>query len=82
MLTFRPSIPLARFPLRNFAPQPNAYAKIVNIETNNPKIILFAKRVVEDGEELTYDYQFPIDGEGGTACHCGSKGCTGFLGGI
>jgi len=62
--------------------QPNAYAKIVNIETNNPKILLFAKRVVEDGEELTYDYKFPIDGEGGTACHCGSTSCTGYLGGI
>jgi SET domain-containing protein len=62
--------------------KPNAYAKIVNIETNNPKILLFAKRVVEDGEELTYDYKFPIDGEGGTACHCGSTSCTGYLGGI
>ena len=32
--------------------QPNAYAKVVNIDTNNSKIILFAKRAIEVGEEV------------------------------
>ena len=32
--------------------QPNAYAKVVNIDTNNSKIILFAKRAIEVHQRL------------------------------
>ena len=61
--------------------QPNAYAKVVNIDTNNSKIILFAKRAIEVGEEVVYDYKFAPDGDTSSGCNCGSKNCSGFLGG-
>ena len=54
---------------------------MVNIDTNNSKIILFAKRAIEVGEEVVYDYKFAPDGDTSSGCNCGSKNCSGFLGG-
>lgn len=53
------------------------------------QVALFAKRDIEAGEELTYDYGWSAfsprgvtDDESTTAetCHCGSFNCSGFLG--
>lgn len=40
--------------------------------------MFFAKRKIEKGEEITYDYQFPFEGEN-VKCNCGSDNCKGIL---
>ena len=62
------------------SPKPNAYAKVVPIEAHS-HIILFAKRTIEPGEEIVYDYKFAPDSDASSGCNCGSKNCSGFLGG-
>jgi len=42
------------------------------------KIVIFAKRDIAEGEEITYDYKFPIE-EDKIPCHCGARNCKGFL---
>ena len=41
-------------------------------------IVIFALRGIQRGEELTYDYKFPIE-EVKIPCSCGAKKCRGFL---
>ena len=42
------------------------------------KIVIFAKRPIALGEEVTYDYQFPIEEEK-LACYCGAPECKGSM---
>lgn len=56
---------LARF--INHCCEPNCYAEIIKV-ANQPKIVIYAKRNLSPGEEITYDYKFPI----GTS-HCGAQ---------
>ena len=44
----------------NHSCDPNCYSKIVDI-FGKKHIIIFANRKIIPGEELTYDYKFPID---------------------
>ena len=48
---------LARF--INHCCEPNCYAEIIKV-ANQPKIVIYAKRNLHPGEEITYDYKFPI----------------------
>eukprot|EP01043_Picozoa_sp_COSAG02_P005602 COSAG02_NODE_152_length_33208_cov_13.316591_42_plen_84_part_00 len=48
---------LARF--INHCCEPNCYAEIIKV-ANQPKIVIYAKRNLSPGEEITYDYKFPI----------------------
>ena len=41
-------------------------------------IILFANRDINDGEELSFDYQLSIDGEA-IECYCGAPNCLGRM---
>ena len=43
-------------------PQPNCYAKVIKIDGQN-KIVIYSKRPICIGEEITYDYKFPIEDE-------------------
>ncbi|KAH7827440.1 uncharacterized protein MONOS_6714 [Monocercomonoides exilis] len=44
------------------------------------KIILYAKRDILPGEELTYDYKFPFEpDEKKVKCTCGAPNCCGYL---
>ncbi|CAJ0765275.1 14072_t:CDS:2, partial [Entrophospora sp. SA101] len=36
------------------------------------KIAIYAKQDIEFGEEITYDYKFPIDKDDKIPCHCGA----------
>jgi hypothetical protein len=61
----------------NHSCAPNCYAKIVGIE-GSKKVIIFANRVIEVGEELTYDYKFPLE-DTKLPCHCGASNCQGRM---
>ena len=66
---------IARF--INHCCDPNCNAKIIEIE-GVQKIIIYAKKDIEEGEEITYDYKFPIE-EVKIKCHCGAALCRGSL---
>ncbi|GAB6024314.1 hypothetical protein CHUAL_014238 [Chamberlinius hualienensis] len=66
---------LARF--INHSCEPNCYSKLLTVE-NKKHIAIFALRRIVAGEELTYDYKFPIE-EVKLPCTCGSRKCRRFL---
>jgi len=66
---------LARF--INHSCNPNCYAKIVTLETRK-KIVIYSKQAIQCGEEITYDYKFPIEEEK-ILCLCGAPQCKGTL---
>ncbi|EDV97564.1 GH14625 [Drosophila grimshawi] len=46
------------------------------------RMVLFAKRAIEDGEELTYDYNFSLfNPSEGQPCRCNMPQCRGVIGG-
>ena len=51
--------------------QPNCAAKILTAE-GRKRIVIYASRDIDLGEELTYDYKFPIEDEK-IPCLCGAK---------
>ena len=57
--------------------QPNCYAKIITID-GQKKITIYSKQPIAYGEEITYDYKFPIEDEK-ILCLCGSKSCRKYL---
>jgi histone-lysine N-methyltransferase SETD1 len=68
---------MARF--LNHSCDPNCYARSVSIE-GIKKIIIYSKRNIEAGEELTYNYNFALEDEAhALACSCGAANCTGLL---
>ena len=55
---------MARF--MNHCCQPNAYAKVITVDTDygqDNKIVIFSSIDIKAGEEITYDYKFPIEDE-------------------
>ncbi|KAI8976771.1 hypothetical protein BDB01DRAFT_802507 [Pilobolus umbonatus] len=66
---------IARF--INHCCTPNCSAKIITVDKQK-KIVIYANRDIEPGEEITYDYKFPIESEK-IPCLCGSKFCKGTL---
>jgi len=66
---------LARF--INHCCDPNCNAKIITVD-GHKKIVIYAKRDIEEGEEITYDYKFPIEVDK-IPCLCGAKNCRGSL---
>jgi len=66
---------LSRF--MNHSCDPNCYAKIINVE-GQKKIVVYSKRDISQGEEITYDYKFPIE-DVKIPCLCGSPKCRKYL---
>uniref|UniRef100_A0A914QTB3 [histone H3]-lysine(4) N-trimethyltransferase n=1 Tax=Panagrolaimus davidi TaxID=227884 RepID=A0A914QTB3_9BILA len=66
---------LARF--INHCCQPNCTARIIS-RNGVKRIFIFSKTYIEKGEELTYDYKFPLE-DNKIRCHCGAKFCRNFL---
>ncbi|XP_066519090.1 histone-lysine N-methyltransferase 2A isoform X2 [Hoplias malabaricus] len=63
----------------NHSCEPNCYSRVVNID-GKKHIVIFAVRKIYRGEELTYDYKFPIEEPGNKLpCNCGAKKCRKFL---
>ena len=58
-------------------PLPNCYAKVISFGMQK-QIVIYSKRDIELGEEITYDYKFPIEDEK-IPCLCGAPNCRGTL---
>uniref|UniRef100_A0A0E0EUT3 Histone-lysine N-methyltransferase n=1 Tax=Oryza meridionalis TaxID=40149 RepID=A0A0E0EUT3_9ORYZ len=68
---------IARF--INHSCQPNCIAKIISVR-NEKKVVFFAERHINPGEEITYDYHFNREDEGQRIpCFCRSRGCRRYL---
>ncbi|KAM6967509.1 LOW QUALITY PROTEIN: histone-lysine N-methyltransferase 2B [Aplochiton taeniatus] len=63
----------------NHSCEPNCYSRVINVE-GQKHIVIFALRKIYRGEELTYDYKFPIeDASSKLNCNCGARRCRRFL---
>ncbi|OCT71111.1 hypothetical protein XELAEV_18038019mg [Xenopus laevis] len=63
----------------NHSCEPNCYSRVIHVE-GQKHIVIFALRSIYCGEELTYDYKFPIeDASNKLTCNCGAKKCRRFL---
>ncbi|KAJ1290773.1 hypothetical protein BS78_02G269600 [Paspalum vaginatum] len=68
---------IARFV--NHSCQPNCVAKIISVR-NEKKVMFFAERQINPGEEITYDYHFNREDEGQRIpCFCRSRYCRRYL---
>ena len=61
----------------NHSCEPNCCTRIIHVG-GRPKVVLYSKRAIEEGEELSYDYNFPPEG-GTVPCHCGALHCRGYM---
>ena len=61
----------------NHSCDPNCYSKIVDI-FGKKHIIIFALRRIIPGEELTYDYKFPIE-DVKIPCACSARRCRKYM---
>lgn len=57
--------------------QPNCYTRVITVD-GQKKIVVFANRVIEKGEEITYNYFFASE-TARISCNCGAPNCTGRL---
>ncbi|KAI6192468.1 SET domain protein [Aphelenchoides fujianensis] len=68
---------IARF--INHSCNPNCYARVLSLNKADPKTIcIYAKRFISKGEEITYDYKFPLEDEK-IRCFCGADNCRRYL---
>ena len=72
---------MARF--INHCCEPNAYARVINTDpqpdgTGDKHITIIAGRDIQEGEEITYDYKFPIE-DTKLTCYCGASICQGSM---
>ncbi|KAL7563413.1 hypothetical protein ACA910_016510 [Epithemia clementina (nom. ined.)] len=64
----------------NASCDPNCYTKIITVE-GHKRIVIYAKKDVSEGDELCYDYKFPLEYDPlkRIPCHCDSRNCRGFM---
>jgi len=69
---------IARF--MNHSCEPNCDSKIIEVGKGplDKHIVIYARRDLQVGEELQYDYQFALGGQK-IACHCGAPNCWGRM---
>ena len=68
----------------NHSCDPSCLAKIIDGDPPNKhlkRVVVISQRDIQAGEEITYDYQFPLELnlDARIPCNCGSKGCRGFM---
>jgi len=66
---------LARF--MNHACDPTCTAKVITLD-GEKKIVIYSAKDIKVGDEITYDYKFPIE-EDKIPCLCGGPSCKGTL---
>jgi histone-lysine N-methyltransferase SETD1 len=59
---------------------PNCYTQIITVN-GVKRIVIYAKKDIERGEELSYDYKFEaeFDESKRIPCNCGTSHCRGFM---
>lgn len=62
----------------NHSCEPNCYSRVVQSLSGVKHIVIFSLRDIKKGEELTYDYKFPIENIK-IPCSCGSRKCRKYL---
>ena len=64
----------------NASCDPNCYTKIITFD-GLKRIVIYAKKDIQAGEELCYDYKFPIEYDKAKRirCHCGARDCRGYM---
>jgi len=64
----------------NHSCQPNCYARIITVR-GNKRIAIYAKNLIREGEEVCYDYKFPLEYDSAKRipCLCRSRACRGFM---
>lgn len=70
---------MARF--MNHCCAANAYANVISANTAKgleKKIVVFANQDIKTGDEITYDYKFPVE-DGSLRCTCGAPKCIGRM---
>ncbi|OCF45954.1 hypothetical protein I317_00042 [Kwoniella heveanensis CBS 569] len=74
--TFRGSVSR----LINHSCDPSANAKIIKVNGQS-KIVIYAERTLHPGEEILYDYKFPLESDPAlrVPCLCGAATCRGWL---
>ena len=68
------NVPYNRARLINHSCDPNCEVEIIR-----GQIWILAKRKIQAGEELTYDYGFNMDYWQDHICRCGTKKCLGYI---
>lgn len=63
----------------NHSCAPNCFSKTITTENDRRVVVIFAKRTIQRGEELSYDYQFPYDDSDRVKCACGAEQCKGWM---
>lgn len=58
--------------------QPNCFSRVVSA-SGEERVIIFARRNIQVGEELTYDYRFQSRDEEQLQCNCGAPACRGVV---
>jgi SET domain-containing protein len=58
----------------NHSCEPNCISDIIA-----GRIWIIARRDIQHGEELTYDYGFELEGYAQRLCRCGAKNCCGYI---
>ena len=61
----------------NHSCDPNCYSRVVQID-GSKKLLIFASKFIEAGEEILYDYKFP-DEEQKIPCLCRSEKCRKWM---
>ncbi|ODO10145.1 hypothetical protein I350_02373 [Cryptococcus amylolentus CBS 6273] len=66
--------------LINHSCDPSANAKIIKVNGQS-KIVIYAERTLYPGEEILYDYKFPLEDDPAlrVPCLCGAATCRGWL---
>ncbi len=64
----------------NASCSPNCYTQIITAGESK-RIVIYAKKDIQRGEELCYDYKFSLEYDPAKRilCHCGSADCRGFM---
>ncbi|KAG7268577.1 hypothetical protein CRUP_003186 [Coryphaenoides rupestris] len=63
----------------NHSCEPNCHSRVINVD-GHKHIVILALRKIYRGEELTYDYKFPIEDEDSKLrCNCATRRCRRFL---
>jgi SET domain-containing protein len=68
------NVPYNKARLINHSCEPNCEVQILR-----GRIWILAKRKIQPGEELTYDYGFNMDSWQDHVCRCGTKKCLGYI---